>query len=252
MSFKVNKSFFAFVLLFILFLPVFVNAEEREVVSQDIKYYKTLTYNNLFTTYGTEQESESVTYEITKEEYDSFNPATSNNSRATNAVETTYKYMLTTLYKEGDNFFVENYLSWKNFPATRSYDIIAIGFPGNTRPVTQLQFTQHYCTASGSCVNQTNGNPFIFNYGAASMFALPTVDLSRLNQTFSFYLGKVNSGTLNYLEVFGDYAHAQRSVTFSEACRFEMLYDGLYFTDSTVEDKYDEISSTYLTWSGSW
>lgn len=253
MKLKVNKYLFVIVLLSILLLPSFANAEEeREIVSQDIKYYKTVTHKNLFTTYGVEQQDNVVTYEISKEEYDNFNPATANNSRSAQAVETTYKYMLTTLYKSGDYFFVENFLSWKNFPATRSYDIIGIGFSGGLRPATQLQFVQHYCTASGSCVNQTNGNPFISTYGAASLFALPTVELSRLNQTFSFYLGKVNSGTVTGFDVYGDYAHAQRSVTFSEASQFEMDYNNIEFFNSSVASKFDDITSTALSWSGTW
>lgn len=250
---KVNKYLFVFVLFSILLLPSFANAEEeREIVSQDIKYYKTVTHNNLFTTYGAEQKNVVVTYEISKEEFDSFDPEVENNTREIQAIETTYKYMQTTLYKSGDSFYAENYLSWKNFPATRSYDIIGIGFSGGLRPVTQLQFVQHYCNVYGSCVNQTNGNPFIFTYGAASLFALPTVELSELNQTFSFYLGKVNSGTVTGFNLYGDYAHAQKTVTFSQASQFEMDYNEIQFTNSTVGAKFDDISSTALSWSGSW
>lgn len=249
---KVSKYLFVLVLLCVLSIPTLTNAEEREIISQDIKYYKTVTHNNLFTTYGAERENVVVTTEITKEEYDSFDPTTVDNSRTVTSIETTYKYMLTTLYKSGGYFFVENYLSWKNFPATRSYDIIGIGFTGNVKPVTQLQFVQEYCNIYGSCVTQTNGNPFIFTYGAASLFSLPTIELSSLNQTFSFNLGKVNSGTVTGFEVYGDYAHAQQSVTFSQASNFVMDYNQIRFTNSTVKSKFDDITATAIVWNGTW
>ena len=58
---KVSKYLFVLVLLCVLSIPTFANAEEREIISQDIKYYKTVTHNNLFTTFGAEQENVVVT-----------------------------------------------------------------------------------------------------------------------------------------------------------------------------------------------
>lgn len=255
----VNNFLVMFMMITILSLPnlvkaeeLYLNKDELEVVSQDTKYYKTVTTKNLFATYGTESQDEVVTYEITKEEYDNFHPATANGLRSIHSVETTYKQMVTTLYKNGDTFYAENYLNWKNFPSTRSYDIIGIGFSSNVKAVSQLQFNQEYCDMYGSCTNARNGNPFVFTYGAAMMFPLPTVELSRLNQTFWFDLGKNTTGSVIGFNLFGDYAHAQQTVTFNQACQFEMDFDRISFNNTTVKNKYDEISSTSMSWSGTW
>ena len=238
-----------------LLIPAVVNAEDDfEVVSEDIKYYKTVVRENIFNTYSINSNYgyDIETVEVTKEEYDAFNPATAVQPSASSTVETTYKYMHTTLLSNGSYYRYKNYLSWKNMPATRSYDVIGIGFLSNVKLASSMTFTQEYCNANGVCYNTYSHNPWVGATGAATAFALPTGTLSRLNQTMYFDVTKNTSSTITSQHAYGDYSHAQSSVSLSNVFGFEVHGNAGISLPSSVKSSYDAISVTNAHWVGSW
>lgn len=250
---KQKNTLFIFVLFVMMFIPTFVNAEELEVVAEKVTYYKTIVRENMFNTYSLNSDYDIETVEITEEEYENFNPATAINPSASATVETTYKKMLTSINKNGSYYRYKNVLSWKNFPATRSYDIIGFGFQSKVELSSPLQFRQEYCTATGTCYTLTAHNPSVSLTGAGTAFKLPSGDLSMLTQTVYADMMKSNtSSTITSLYAYGDYSHAQQSVTLSQISSFGVYGSGGIDLPDSVMSKYDAINAATVLWQGTW
>ena len=248
-----NCSFAVFiVLLFGLVLPNIVNAEDEFVkVAESTKYYKTIVRENMFNTYSIGTDYDSETIEISQEEYDAFNPATAQ-PLDSHSIETTYKRMTTSIFKNSSVFRYENYLSWKNFPATRSYDVIGIGFQSSVKLKSAMVFTTNYCTAAGSCYSNSSHNPDVRSTGAATIFPLPSGALSRLNHTMYFDVAKNTSSTISVQTINGDYSHAQSSVSLNSVFgAYAALGTGIILP-SSVSSKYDIMSRTTVDWYETW
>lgn len=227
---------------FILLLSV-VKAEDENIVSENTKYYKTITYlvsslnNNL-----------SVTYEITEDEY---NTANIDEPKASSTVETTYKRMTTSITKNGNYYRYKNVLYWKNIPSTRSYDIIGIGHFSTVKVHGSTHFSQYYCLTSGSCYTTTTNYPQIFSVGAGTSFLLPTGNLSTLKQTFYFDVEKNTSLTLISQEAYGDYSHATSSISLNNSKKYSVGYGGIVLQNS-IYNYYDSISETLVELNETW
>ena len=247
-----KKRVLGLLLLFSLgiIFPKCVSADE--VVAQDVKYYKTVYKNNLFGTYSINGENDVENIEITKEEYDSFNPATTVQPASSSTVETTYKRMKTSITKENGQYVYTNNLSWKNFPATRSYDVIAIVHPTTVTIATALQFTTEYCTATGTCYSNRSHNPVFSNTGVATIFPLPTGSLSMLNHTMSFTVKKNTTDTITVQHAKGDYAHATSNVNITDAFNIYASYGGGIAIPYDMLDKYDTFNVTNVSYTENW
>ena len=247
-----KKRVLGLLLLFSLgiIFPNCVSADE--VVAEDVKYYKTVYKNNLFGTYSINGENDVENIEITKEEYDLFNPATTVQPASSSVVETTYKCMTTSINKVNGEYVYKNNLSWKNFPATRSYDVIAIVHPTNVTIATALQFTTEYCTATGTCYSNRSHNPVFSNTGVATIFPLPTGSLSRLNHTMSFTVKKNTTDTITVQHAQGDYAHATSNVNITDAFNIYASYGGGIAIPYDMLDKYDTFNVTNVSYTENW
>ncbi len=178
----------------LLFIPKSVLAEEDfEPISEVTKYYKTVTYNSNHSVNNNDLnyiDSNSVTYEITEEEYNSIEE---NNLviASSGTTETTYKQMTTSILTNGSYYRYKNELTWKNIPTSRSYDIIGIGFFSTVKVRSNsTHFSMSYCYTDGSCYTNTTNYPQIFSKGAGTTFKLPTGALRSLKQTFYFDVEK--------------------------------------------------------------
>lgn len=241
--------------IFVIFMlgiivPKCVNADE--VLAEEVKYYKTVYKNNLFGTYSVRGEEDVENIEITKEEYDAFNPATTAQPASSSGVETTYKRMITSINKVNGQFVYQNSLSWKNFPATRSYDIISINHPTNVKISTALQFTTEYCTATGTCYNNRTHNPIFSNTGVATIFPLPTGSLSMLNHTMKFTVEKNTTSTISVQYVQGDYAHATKSVNLTDTFSAYSAYGSGIILPSSLTNSYDTFNVANVAWTENW
>ena len=238
------------ILIVILIGPSFVKANNDniyKVVSFAEKYYKTVYYSsNDYSTMSINPGLYFKTEEISKEEYD--------HNVMVNAasIETTYKKLTTYILKSGDYYRYKVVLSWKNFPKIRSYDIIGIGFyPSVKIKGTTLFFTQEYCKKSEGCKTSTTHNPQKFSSGAGTSFKLPEGDLTSLTQTFYFNVDKNTDATIVKQSAAGDYAHAIKTVSISQAKNYTVNSLGISVV-GTNANNFDGIDSATAIWTGKW
>lgn len=243
----------------LLLTPFFVKAEteERVKVAEDIKYFKTVTIlsNSEVMRTGNLGEVSSLTTEITEEEYNSVDTSTDNTisprGLISEAVETTYKRLATTMYSGTRLFTYETTLNWKLIPSTRSYDIIGIGHYATVRIDGNVRFWQNYCRSANQCyTSSTYYGPSYVN-GAAAIFKVPTGTLTSLEQIIEIDVEKAVSSTIYEQIAVGDYAHATSSISETNAQRLYVDCGGIRL-DSSIEDYYDVIAETTATWTGSW
>lgn len=237
------------VVLFLL-LPIYVNAEvvfnNTDQVSVT-KYYKTTYYrrNDSITTLSLDN---SITQEITEEEFNS-----SNLSSVNAMVETEYKKMTTTISKNGNYYQYKVNLLWKNMPSTRSYDTIGIGFPASVKMKTQVPyFKEEYCTTNDDCKVTTG---YLYSYtgrnGVGVTFQVPTGNIKSMNQTLYFDVEKNVDATINTQYAYGDYSHAQKSISLVNAKKYKVGSTGIDFESEAIK-YYDDIPVAQAKWTGTW
>ena len=253
------------VLLFIVFVPTVVYAEETEdcdgcvLESETIKYFKTETYyDDLVSTEKIVEalsgNAYSVTTEITEEEYEAVDTSVSNivQTRLSTTIETTYKKMTTQIYANGSTYRYKNKLLWKFIPSVRSYDVIGIGFYASVRPSGTPSFSQYYCNSSG-CTTSTSRITQIWSNGTSATFKLPSGTLTSLDQSFYFDVVKTNpNSTIIDQVAAGDYAHATTTVTSTNALKHEVVQTSGILFESSVIGSYDTISEAIVHWYGTW
>ena len=243
----VKKILLCFVASLFLF-PALVFAKEDDfvILSENTKYYKTETYSEGI------NKNKSITYEITKEEYDSVNVEEMLRSNPT-TVNTTYKSMTSSISANGNYYRYKNVLNWKTMPSTRSYDIIGIGFLQSVKVHSNTTyFEQYYCYTGGSCYYSYSNTPQIFVSGAGTSFKLPSGNLNTLRQTFYFDVEKNTNNTIYSQYAYGDYSHATSTVSQSDATNYSVIQSGAIYLDSSIASYYDSIPTATASWSGSW
>lgn len=250
-----KKIIFVFLFL-ILLLPSSSFAMNENTEFSTTKYYKTITYlgnSNLLSLTGNKDNS--YTIEITKEEFEDYNP----NSLiipldVTNGyVETGYKKMTTSIVKNGNNFRYKVVLNWKTMPKTRSFDIIGIGYQSNVKYKQQsINFIQKYCYSSGQCKNDYNYKAYLGKNGVGAKFELPEGTLKTLEQTLYFDIEKTNSSQpLSRQYVYGDYSHATKRISQTDSEKYTVGLNGITL-DFSITNYYDAIDSATAIWSGTW
>lgn len=235
-------------LLFIYMLPCIVFAsDDFEVLSEDIKYFKTITHNVGCDLYSF-NDSLSESYEIAKEEYEQ----QSSVSERSTTIETTYKKMTTSILSVNSYYRYKVKLEWKNIPKVRSYDTIAIGFGASVKNLGSPIFNEKYCVTNGNCYNVSGYvHSYIGRNGIGITFSVPTGKLDSLEQTMYFDVQKNTSSTIITQYAYGDYAHATKSVSLSKASDYTVTTGGINHSSDSIT-YYDEISTARATWSGSW
>lgn len=249
------------ILFMLLILPITVSAETEDgtIVAEKEKYYKTVTIlsNSDVMMRANLGEVSSITTEVTKEEYDNFDPNENSNistkGYVDSTIETNYKKLTTTIRNNGTYYYrYKAVLTWKNFPATRSYDIIGIGHYGSVKIADDVGFNQDYCMSNGNCYN---GSPYYSKTGAngsGAVFYLPSGTLTSLKQTVQFDVEKTNeSSTIIEQIAVGDYSHATSSISYANAKKFSVDTSGIYL-ESSILSYYDEINPATAEWTGTW
>lgn len=245
-----KKNLFLIIAMLIVIIPFCVKAQETEddfvTVSETTKYYKTTEFKNEVSTASLLNNSKTV--EITKEEYDAFDPnAVSPNT----VVETTYKRMTSSIATNGSYYRYMNIVYWKSIPKVRSYDIIGIGHYASVKVKGDLKFTLAYTTSAGKSYTSNTFEPNINSGGSSAVFKLPTDSLINMQATLVFDVQKSSSATVISQIATGDYAHATSTVTKSAAMDHKMQSNGLYLANS-IYNSYDTISEATTSWQGSW
>lgn len=240
-------------LLSIILIPVVANAEEIEKVEAITeKYYKTVTVIPKDLSIYSDNYIVSQTTEVTEEEYNNAKKEVNTRGSTIATTETTYKKMTTTIGTIGTYYRYKVVLKWKLMPSTRSYDIIGIGFPSSVVIAAIPAFSQTYCVSGGSCYTTATYTPYTGNNGAGASFKIPPGTLDSMSQTFYVDVTKRNPNTtISVQRAYGDYAHAQYSVTSSEATRYFVDTYGINL-DNSIDPSYDSINYAMSEWTGTW
>ena len=226
------------------------------LVSENTKYYKTVTTYDLGSVFSASSFSglaSSVSYEISEEEY---NAATNENSLILGnptTVETTYQTMTSSIYTNGSYYRYKNNMSWRFIPDVRSYDIIGIGFLSTVQPVNGLSFKQDYCYTSGGCGTATLRTPQFFTNGAGASFKLVEGNLSSLSATLYFDVTKANSGSTVSLQMaYADYAHAITTTSLVSSTYYQVIQSAGIVLNSSISSSYNSIDVADASWYGTW
>lgn len=256
------KNIFSLILVTLFcILPVTVFAMENQenIINITEKYYKTTTIiiggeNSMNRSLNNNIVSK--TEEITKEEYDDYNVSSSSvmstNDSTNFTIETTYKKMTTTISQNGTYYRYKVVLNWKNMPKIRSYDVIAIGHYASVKVNSGLNFTQKYCTSINDCTYSNSFTAKITDTGSGAVFKLPTGDFVSLSQTLYFDVQKATTATVIRQEAVGDYAHAIKTVSKTNASQYDINLSGIYFNSSSISSNFDSINPSIATWTGTW
>ena len=239
--------------LFVLIMPLFVFAEEDgKVVARDVKYLKTVSVlNNSEVAMMATPELASFTTEITEEEYNAVN-VDDLVAEPNSVVQTNYKRLESQIIQMYSYYRYRVDLTWKNMPATRSADVIGIGYYASVKASNSYIFMQNYCLPSGTCYQGAGYTKVSGNNGIAAVFYLPTEEIVSLSEYLYIDMDKTNSNTTIVEQVaVGDYAHATKSVSFSDAKNFIINVGGITH-DVSVRSYFDTTPEAVAGWSGEW
>lgn len=231
------------VMLILIFCPLTVKGVEE--VSSSTKYYKTISYVPSDTV-NTKNVKLQYTAEITEQEYES---GKVDDLSSLAVIETTYKKMVVTIFKNGNYYRYQNVLYWTAIPKIRSYDIIGIGFYRTLQPKGSAVFSQYYCYAKDDCyLSYDINNRRTSSGGVGISFKLPSGNLTELKQTIYVDMQKNTDAEVLRQVIVGDYAHAQNEINLAEARKFDMNLAGIY----TYSYLYDDMGIATLKWEGCW
>ena len=244
-----KSRIFILVMMLLFVIPLFVKAEQVNgfdestaiLVGQTNKYLKTVNeYDNVeLDSYGNIVSADllsSVTYELTKEEWDNINLNDNRSTRATTTIETTYKLMTTSLYYSNGYYRYQNQLNWLNFPSVRAYDVIGIGHYSNITPNTTPTFYLDYTTSAGTHYINYLSTQQSFSTGKSATFSLPTQSLQSMGAVFYFDARKVNPSNTIYSQAINHDVNGSLGIVH----------------DSSVYNKFDTINEAAVYWNGTW
>ena len=232
--------------IFILTIPSIIKAEE--VLSETVKYYKTVTLLNPLEASNDNNYYPSITTEVSEEEYNN----SDNLIQRDVTVETTYKKLTVSISKfNADYYRYRAILNWKQMPSTRSYDVLGIGHYTSVQVSGNANFEEYYCLSGGSCYTNTSYYQKITSLGTGVMFALPSGSLSTLKQTLILLVHKTNpANTIVSQVAVGDYAHATSVISYNSAKNFTV---DIYGVDvGSNFNYYDDMPFAASSWAGTW
>lgn len=207
------------------------------LLAKNSKYYKTV-YTGL--------DGQSYSTEITKDEY---NNQGSMDPRGT--VTTEYKEMVTVISQNGNYYRYKVTVGWKQLPATRSYDIIGIGFDDDVYIASSVYFNYSYCVSSGDCTTSTiYHDKKKISTGGSAVYKLPGNEARSLTAVLYYDVAKNTTDTITGLHMYGDYSHATETVGYSQYTDYTITHNGIVLGDSIVY--YDAIPCAVASWGGTW
>lgn len=166
-------------------------------------------------------------------------------------IETASKKMTTTIVLINDKYRYKVSLEWKKIPSTRSYDIIGIGIDNSVKIASALTFQQNFCYSSSSCSSSIVHTEKFTSTGATATFQIPTQTIVSLSSYLYFNVSKNTNSIIAELKAYGDYAHATKGISKSNANNHSINRGGIIL-DSSVSSYYDSMDKAQAIWTGSW
>lgn len=168
-------------------------------------------------------------------------------------VETEYKIVTTYIIKYSNFIRYKITVEWKKMPYYRSYDIIGIGKSNNVSTDGEVNFVQNFCYKNGNCSSNYEFNLKQGENGNGASF--PLVSNKNVNNiiiTFFYNIKKVDNSTITKLDAYGDYKHATKNISSTNANKFSVRKDLGIELEQSILNYYDSISIAHATWTGSW
>lgn len=264
----------------LLLSPIFVKAESSNQITSSssnsqltsknphivtqTKYYKNVTVYDTseYQTYSLNNSSNlpkaisSETIEVSEEEYLSIDPKSfqSVSINAYHTIETTYLSLTTSVGDYGDYFRYMDSFNYKIIPTVRSYDVIAIGYNDDVKPIDDTISCAFSYGIGDKSFHHESSLIKKSSTGTSCIFNLPNEeDLMNFNVLFQFRVEKVNpNGTVPSQRVVGDYRHAKEEVSFIEVSSHEVdQYSGITFP-LKYEGKFQIITLPLIKWNEPW
>lgn len=219
-----------------------------EIVSEEVKYYKT-TYptSRLY-----EPSVKPITEEITKEEYDLIGEVVTRD--ASNTLETVARKITTTISLVSGKYRYNISTNWKTMPSARSYDLIGIGMESKVKLSGPVTFAQVFCTSTSlsSCSSLTAHNLKSTSTGIAASFVLKSGTYKIITVGLYFDVVKNTSAQITSQKATGHYIHATETVPYDPITSIRQIGDYGIVIDGTLQGYYETISTVKATWTGSW
>ncbi|MBR4230659.1 MAG: hypothetical protein IKR74_00690 [Bacilli bacterium] len=210
-----------------------------ENVNKTIKYYRT-DYNHIT--------NETISTEITEEEYNNGGLDKELNLPRSNYIESNYKWLSLGAGSSYGDAFLCFVAHWKIIPATRSFDVIATRII-NLDVINGTQGGKQFYTINGNTsyvnynFNGTNINNQSNGFGI-SMNLINDPDLSALELEITSSLEVTNYPAI----IYASYQHATSSVTLAESKNYTLSYlgmgDVILFANNSTAAKYDGMGGT--------
>lgn len=200
---------------------------DATLISQTTRYYKTIS-----PAYGTGYD-----VEVSEEEYN--NSGNSRTELTRGYVDTTYKTITSSISQNGSKYRYNVSTMWKQMPATRSYDIIGIGFADSVYINSSVYFSFTYANSAGSYTTSTQYyNKKSLSTGGAAVYKLPTGTIKSLSANLYYDVSKSTSSTITSLSICGDYAHATSNVSVNNVADYSISIYGINL-GPTLAGSYD-------------
>lgn len=214
-----------------------------EVIATNEKYYKVV---------GSPIEGYQ-TYEVSENEYLNSDSQNQIVPFVSSYHETTYKKLTTNISTYNSNYRYQVALEWKNIPATRSYDIIGIGYDSNVvQKYQDVHFQEYISYVGGGTDTWTTYAPQSFTFGEGASFPLPvSTTVGALTQKFWFLISKKTNSSSVILRATGDYKHATSSVSYENSRKYEVNAAGIDL-NSSVSSYYDSMTTASVTTTVNW
>ena len=177
-----------------------------------------------------------------------------NNINSTSGyIETSYKRLNVTLSSYGNNIYdVLGSLTWKKLPNCRSYDIFA--FRTNYMSYSSVYGIQTYFVGNNYTDISYNSSSTGYNSDTnGAGFSMNLKDGSNITKYEMTLFADLSITNFNYstAHVYTTYQHAQTDLTQAQSKSYYFSVGGLgdvvYFSDTTIRNKYDDMAGVHLT-----
>ena len=205
---------------------------DATLVASNMKYYKTVV-----PMYGM-----NYTVEVTPQEY--FNQG---NAQTLGNLFTYYREEISTIAQNGTKYRYKLTTSWLNWPPVASYDVMAIGFINSVYISSSTVFFSYtYSDSSGQYTTSTvYYDKKKTSLGGSVVYKMPS-NVTSLTSQIYFDVMKNTTDTLTSITMCGDYAHAETTVTPTQAANHQINSGGINF-DLSVISYFDNIPCCYAS-----
>lgn len=227
-----------------------------KVLSQEVKYYKTVEYYNnasisLLSLTNNDDPYLVITKEISEEEYnnseDEIIPMSS-----CGFVSTEYKILQSSIVAVNGRYRYVAELTWKKMPKVRNHDIIGIGIDSDVSVISSTKKLINTVKDNGTTkTNNTIKKTTTSSSGIAVAFPLySSTSITTMNITFYVEVQKRNTNTLTVLNNYADYAHGTKSTTVIDSVGFSISAGVISFSAGGTINEFDSMSTAHAILDG--